>query len=293
MHPMWPESLIRELVEKRCVVHVGAGMSCQSVDDLGDRPPSWPTLLEQLATHTLSDSSVNAQITQFISEKRYLDAAEFIRIKGRSAEFNARVKQIFIEKNYTPSECHKMLVDVAPKVFVTTNYDTILEGALISESGHNSYTQYEYTREGLLDAVRSPSTILVKLHGCAKYPNDIILSRSDYFKLRKKHAGFFDLVSSIYKLNTVLFIGCGIEDPDLNLILENNNIQSETSNPSYAMVGSQSYAAKLRDTIKSQYNIDLIIYDQNTDADYSGFEPAIKNLAEQVNLMRAKYSYPV
>lgn len=267
-------------------------MSCQSVDENGKRPPSWPSLLEDLKDHTLSDPSAAPQINEFISEKRYLDAAELIRIKGRSAEFNARIKQTFVERNYTPSDCHNLLVDIAPKIFVTTNYDTLLEGALINESGHNSYTQYEHTREGLLDALRSPSTILVKLHGCAKYPSDIVLSRSDYFRLRKKHGAFFDLVSSIYRLNTVLFIGCGIEDPDVNLILENNNIQTEASNPSYAMVGSLSYAAKLKDTIKSQYNIELITYHQDNSDDHSQFSQAIKELAEQVALVRTKYSYP-
>lgn len=289
---MWPESLVREIVEKRCVIHVGSGMSCQSVDESGDRPPSWPKLLQELKDHTLADISVTTQINEFISEKRYLDAAELIRIKGRAAEFNSRIKQIFVGKNYIPSECHSLLVDIAPKIFVTTNYDTLLEGALISESGHNSYTQYEHTRDGLLDALRSPSTILIKLHGCAKYPNDVVLSRSDYFRLRKRHGAFFDLVSAIYKLNTVLFIGCGIEDPDINLILENNNIQAEASNPSYAMVGSLSYAAKLKDTIKSQYNIELIIYQQQNPDDHSFFASAIKALAEQVTIVRTKYSYP-
>jgi hypothetical protein len=289
---MWPESLVREIVEKRCVIHVGSGMSCQSVDENGIRPPSWPILLKDLKDHTLSDPSATLQINEFISEKRYLDAAELIRIKGRSAEFNAQIKKTFVEKNYTPSDCHNLLVSIAPKIFVTTNYDTIIEGALINESGHNSYTQYEHTRDGLLDALRSPGTILVKLHGCAKYPNDIVLSRSDYFRLRKKHNVFFDIVSSIYKLNTVLFIGCGIEDPDINLILENNNIQTEASNPSYAMVGSLSYAAKLKDTIKSQYNIELLRYEQNNPDDHSKFSQAIKALADQVTLVRTKYSYP-
>lgn len=289
---MWPESLVREIVEKRCVIHVGSGMSCQSIDERGNRPPSWPGLLKELKDNTIAETSAATQIDEFISEKRYLDAAELIRIKGRSAEFNSRIKQTFVERNYVPSECHKLLVDIAPKIFVTTNYDTLLEGALINQSGHNSYTQYEHTRDGLLDALRSPSTILVKMHGCAKYPNDIVLSRSDYFRLRKKHGAFFDLVAAIYKLNTVLFIGCGIEDPDINLILENNNIQSEASNPSYAMVGSLSYAAKLKENIKSQYNIELITYDQTDTNDHSHFLPTIRALAEQVTIVRTKYSYP-
>ena len=289
---MWPESLVREIVEKRCVIHIGSGMSCQSVDDDGNRPPSWAELLTDLNQHTLRDSLASDLATEFISERRYLDAAEAIRLKGLSAEFNSRFKQTFIERNYTPSLSHELLVEIAPKVLVTTNYDTIIEGALISKSGHNSYTQFEHTREGLLDAIRSPTSILVKLHGCAKYPADVVLSRSDYFKLRKRHSVFFDLISAVYKLNTVLFIGCGIEDPDINLILENNQIQADTNNPSYAMVGSKSFSVKTRETVKSQYNIDLIVYEQTAENDHSQFEPAIQLLADQVNALRTKYAYP-
>lgn len=289
---MWPESLVREIVEKRCVIHVGSGMSCQSVDADGQRPPSWQNLLTDLKEHTMPDEESRALANEFISGKRYLDAAEIIRLKGRPADFNAHIKQKFIERNYIVSNCHKMLVDISPKILVTTNYDTIIEGALIAESGHNSFTLFEHTREGLLDAIRSPSTILIKLHGCAKYPADIVLGRSDYFRLRKKHGTFFDLISAVYKLNTVLFIGCGIEDPDINLILENIQIQSDANNPSYALVGSKSYAAKLKDSIKSQYNIDLIVYEQLDDNDHSKFEPTMKMLSDQIKALRAKYGYP-
>ncbi|WLI89026.1 SIR2 family protein [Massilia sp. R2A-15] len=289
---MWPESLVRELIEKRCVIRVGSGMSCQATDQDGNRPPSWPALLESLRTTTLHDDASLQLTAEFIADKRYLDAAEIIRLKGRSADFNAKIKSTFIQRDYQVSDAHKLLVSIAPKILVTTNYDTIIEGALISESGHNSFTQYEHTREGLLDALRSPTPILIKMHGCAKHPTEIVLCRSDYFKLRKKYGSFFELISAVYKLNTVLFIGCGIEDPDINLILENNQVQADTNHPSYAMVGSMSYAAKVKDTVKSQYNIDLIIYEQAHADDHSKFSQKLTELADQVELARKKFGLP-
>ncbi|UIP30018.1 SIR2 family protein [Photobacterium sp. TLY01] len=286
---MWPDSLVREIVEKRCIIHLGSGMSCQSVDENGNRPPSWEALLNTLKDSTLSNNEDKDLVDEFISQKRYLDAAEVIRTKGNSAEYNAKIREIFIEKNFVPSNAHKDLVDISPRIFLTTNYDTLVEGALIENSGHNSFTQYEHTRDGLLDSVRSPSTILIKMHGCAKHAADTILSRSDYFNLRKRYRSFFEITSSLYKLNTVLFIGCGIEDPDINLILENNNIETNTTNPSYAMVGSKSYAARIKDTIKSQYNIELITYEQNNENDHSKFEIKLNELKNRVDIIRTKY----
>lgn len=231
-------------------------------------------------------------VDEFIEQKKFLDAAEVIRTKGNCAEYNSKIRQIFVESRFIPSKSHEILVNIAPRIFSTTNYDTLLEGALIENSGRDSFTQYEHTRDGLLDSIRSPSAILIKMHGCAKHPAETILSRSDYFTLRKKHRVFFDLMGSLYKLNTVLFIGCGIEDPDINLILENNNIETYTTNPSYAMVGSLSYAARIKDTIKSQYNIELVVYEQANNTDHSNFEAKLKELSDKVGTFRAKYGSP-
>jgi hypothetical protein len=289
---MWPDSLVREIVDKRCILHIGSGVSCQSVDGNGNRAPSWEGLLNILKESTLADDSDKTLVDEFISQKKYLDAAEVIRTKGHRAEYNSKIRETFIESGFVPSRSHEILVNIAPRVFSTTNYDTLLEGALIENSGRDSFTQYEHTRDGLLDSVRSPSAILIKMHGCAKHPADTILSRSDYFNLRKKYRSFFELISSLYKLNTVLFIGCGIEDPDINLILENNNIETDTTNPSYAMVGSCSYAARIKDTIKSQYNIELVVYDQTDPHDHSNFESKLMELSDKVDTFRAKYGSP-
>lgn len=288
---MWPDSLVREIVDKRCIIHIGSGVSCQSVDGAGNRPPGWGSLLNTLKDSMLVNGSDKELVDEFIAQKKYLDAAEVLRAKGSRAEYNSKIRQIFVESRFIPSKSHAILVNIAPRIFSTTNYDTLLEGALIENSGHDSFTQYEHTREGLLDSIRSPSAILIKMHGCAKHPAETILSRSDYFNLRKKHRAFFDLMASLYKLNTVLFIGCGIEDPDINLILENNNVENDTANPSYAMVGSQSYAARIKDTIKSQYNIDLVIYDQENPNDHSNFEIKLRELSEKVEISRTKYGY--
>jgi hypothetical protein len=246
-----------------------------------------------LKERTLTNADDKALVEEFVSQKKYLDAAEVIREKGVSPEYNAVINEIFISSKLKPSTSHELLVNISPKIFCTTNYDTLIEGALIETSGNDSFTQYEHTREGLINAIRSPSAILIKIHGCAKHPTDTILSRSDYFQLRKKHRSFFELVSSLYKINTVLFIGCGIEDPDINLILENNNIETDSATPSYAMVGSKSYAARIKDTIKSQYNIELITYDQATEDDHSKFEEVVRELSEKVELFRTKYGTPV
>lgn len=285
----WPDSLVREIVEKRCILHLGSGLSCQSVDDAGNRPPSWSSLLRKLGSEVLDKEEDKNLVEDFINEHKFLDAAEVIKSKGREAEYIAKLRECYFVTRYLPSEAHRAIVEILPKILVTTNYDLITERILNDLSGLESYIQFDHTKDGLLDSVKSPHMLYVKLHGCAKHAQDTILSRSDYFKLRDKYSKFFDTISALYKINTVLFIGCGIEDPDINLILENNRIQSGGASPNYALVGSLSYAAKIKESIKSQYNIELILFEQEDANDYSQFEPFVLSLRDAVLDMRAKF----
>ncbi|HDS6497323.1 TPA: SIR2 family protein [Enterobacter asburiae] len=285
----WPESLAREIAENRCIFHLGSGLSCQSTDDDGNRPLSWPGLLNELKDRTLQDPSMVSLVDDFLAEKKLLDAAEIIRTKGRSDEFNRIIKNEFFDKNFNISESHRIIVEISPKIIATTNYDSIIENALMEKAGRNSFVSFEHTTNGLIDAVKSPSTILIKFHGCAQHPRDIILSRSDYFKLRDRFSVSFDILTALYKINSVVFIGCGIEDPDINLLLENIRLQAGESSPSYALVGSLSYAAKIKETIKTQYNIELILYPQNHVNDHSNFERVLAELNEKVLEVKSKY----
>ncbi|MFG6076082.1 SIR2 family NAD-dependent protein deacylase [Erwinia sp. OPT-41] len=285
----WPESLAREIAENRCIFHLGSGLSCQSVDENQERPLSWSNLLTDLNDRVVSDSGLRLLVSEFISEKKFLDAAEIIRTHGHQADFYSIITECFFTKRYIPSSSHNIIVEVSPKIIVTTNYDSIIEDAMIEISGRNSFHSFEYNTDGLIDAIRSPATILLKFHGCAQHSRNIILSRSDYFKLRDEHNVTFEIVTSLYKINTVLFIGCGIEDPDINLILENIRLRIGTSSPSYALVGSLSYAAKIKESIKKQYNIELIIYEQADPHDHSKFEEILSSLKDKVEEVKAKY----
>ena len=289
---IWPESLCRELAEKRCVIHVGSGLSCQCTNAAGLQPPSWKKLLSNLTLRLSGDESKT--LAMFLIEKeQYLDAAEVIRTNISAGEYASELKSSFITAGYQPSSAHEHIVKIAPKVFATTNFDTLMETALVDFSGLDSFTQFEHSTNGLNDSIRSPDTILIKMHGCAKRPTDTILGRSDYFRLRQQHSPFFELVTSIYKVNTVLFLGCGFEDPDINLILENINIsQPSITHPNYALLGSLSYGAKMSALLKSQYNIEVIIYNQSDENDHSQFIVAIKDLYDAVSATRAKHGTP-
>lgn len=284
----WPESLAREIAESRCIFHLGSGLSCQSVDEKGKRPLGWSVLLSELKDRILPEEH-QSLAQSFIEEKKFLDAAEIIRTHGRQADFNSIITEEFFSKTFIPSISHNTIVEISPKIIVTTNYDSIIESALIDISGNNSFHSFEYNTDGLIDAIRSPANILLKLHGCAQHTRNVILSRSDYFKLRDQYNVSFEIVTSLYKINTVLFIGCGIEDPDINLILENIRLRIGSSSPSYALVGSLSYAAKMKDSIKNQYNIELIIYDQANENDHSNFELMLIQLKDKVEEVKAKY----
>ena len=258
----------------------------------GEHPPGWRRLLENLSER-LAKSDAKNLANFLINKEKYLDAAEVIRTNISAGEYASELKASFVTASYQPSSAHRYIIKIAPKIFATTNFDTLMETALVDFSGLDSFTQFDHSTSGLNDAIRSPDTILLKMHGCAKRPVGTILGRSDYFRLRQQYSPFFELVTSIYKVNTVLFIGCGFEDPDINLILENIKIsQPSVTHPNYALLGSKSYGTKMASLLKSQYNIEVVIYEQSDENDHEMFPDALKELFNEVSATRAKHGTP-
>lgn len=101
--------------------------------------------------------------------------------------------------------------------------------------------------------------MVVKAHGCITEPGKIVLDRSSYFKARQYNRGFFDVMSSLFTVNTVLFLGYSLGDPDMQIILENIHAASESSHGHYSLLSKQSHRS-LVGAFKQSYNITCIEY---------------------------------
>jgi len=62
--------------------------------------------------------------------------------------------------------------------------------------------------------------LLIKTHGSAQSPHDVIFTRNDYAEARTKYILFYEILKSLVLTHRFFFIGCGIDDPDIRALFE-------------------------------------------------------------------------
>ena len=149
-----------------------------------------------------------------------------------SSDENLRIPQIFyhsigkneeqyykfIEKNLIqedlfPNEVHKALLSFNPVSFVTTNFDDLLETAAIQYC--QSYISIACDNE-VVDI--NGDKYILKLHGDLKHKN-IVFKEEDYLNYSENFKLMETLLKSIFSTNTVVFIGYGLNDYNIKLVL--------------------------------------------------------------------------
>lgn len=255
----WPESLIHELADRRCIVVAGAGASAASVGDGGIKPPLWNTFLTSAIARLIRDADTAAVAQALLKQERFLDCAEVIKVAANDAEFAMFVRETFVVPHFEHARIHELILSLDPKVVVTTNYDEIYDHYCQQGAARQGYNVCKYYESHALNALRSPQRVILKAHGCVTDPAKIVLSRSDYFQARRSYPAFYNILDALFLVNTAIFIGCGLTDPDLQLILENANLAAQSSHPHYAILERGTPEA-VRAGLRRTYNIEFLEY---------------------------------
>ena len=278
----WPESLVEEIAFKRTIIFMGAGLSASCVNDEGVSPPTWKTLLTQAAEQFLREEADVDLVEDLIEKDLLLDAAEVVFDEVAQPERRRFFTTTFAEPRFAPSDYHATIQEIDPKITITTNYDQLYEqqcGALVAGQG---YAVRKYTDKKLLNDVRSKDNLIVKAHGCITDTEGLILTRSDYFRMKRDHFQFYNVLDSLLTVNTVLFLGCSMQDPDIQLVLENTNIAAQSDHPHYAVLPDGKHRA-LKRAMENAYNIRVLEYDLDEDGGHSLLLESLQGLKEQVD----------
>ena len=62
--------------------------------------------------------------------------------------------------------------------------------------------------------------LILKTHGSANNPQEIIFTRKDYAQARTKYVLFYEILKSLALTHTFIFLGCGTDDPDIRMLFE-------------------------------------------------------------------------
>lgn len=255
----WPDTLSTELAERRCIVFMGAGVSMGSSSASGkDHPPNWENFLKG-ALPAVSKVADRNYAKKLVAAKQFLDAAEVITECCDHADFDQYLRRTFVQPRFVASEMHKIILEMDPKIVITTNYDQIYDHYCNSGIAQSGYNVANYTDNFVVENIRSRVRLIIKAHGCVSDPRNIVLSRSSYYRARRDYPGFYDVLDALFLTNTLLFVGCSLTDPDIQLVLENVNISAPSSHPHYALVEKSDHRS-IRAAIKTTHNIELVEY---------------------------------
>lgn len=273
------EALVNELSARRCVVFFGAGASagCQSADG-GSPPPNWTNLLLELMSKSNLSAEDRLFVRDLIGKERFLDAAEIIVQGMNKADYEATLRKIFEAPKFQPSKIHEAIFRIEPKVVMTTNFDSVYD--LYCRQGRSAagYNTYKHTDTHLASDLRSTTRCIIKAHGCITDPKNVVLTRSQFFEAKRSAPRFFKLLDSLFLTQTLLFVGYSMNDPDIQLTLENSNITAPESHPHYILVEQGTHPV-LKNAMEKAYNLKFIEFPKD---DYGYLDNSLAALADMV-----------
>lgn len=159
---------------------------------------------------------------KLVKEKgKYLTLASLLR-RDLAKRFDEYVSRRFGANDLQPTAVHRMIAQLPARLFLTTNYDNLIERAY---SGLYKGTQYlnslTYKQVGqLASCLHRKELFILKAHGDAKTePESVVLTERDYRELVYRQQGYQSFLQTVFTTNRILFLGASLDDFDLRLLL--------------------------------------------------------------------------
>lgn len=253
----WPDQLKRDLLSRRVVVFLGSGVSKNSVSQNGlIRPPLWVEFLNKGLDKVGKKGT--SHIRKAIRDNDLLHACEWIRSRMEE-EWEPFLRSSFIDPMFAPAEIHKVIFNLDQRIYLTPNFDQIFENFVVGETG-GQVSVKRYTDPDVHNFLREDRTHIIKVHGSIEHPGELIFTQNDYAKARVTHSAFYDVLDACLLSHTFLVIGCGVSDPDLSLLLENQRFNFPNSRPHY-LVTSSKLSKDMMSSLRSNRNLKCLTYD--------------------------------
>jgi len=254
-----PDKLKQAYKERRCAVLVGAGASA------GAKLPSWCQLLELMIAeaerHIVITPEKAREYRGLISNPgKFLLVASALKedLKGYFDEF---VVNTFITPKPVPTDMHMALVALDRTQFVvTTNYDTLIERTYRTKDPDVSVCTFNDAGEVQRRLSKREFFILKALGDAAKVGNEIILTDADYRNILFRQRAYKSLLSAMFTMFTIVFVGASMTDPEIMLLLNYlADSFAPTSGPShFALMAEEDITSVEKERWFKDYKVQLI-----------------------------------
>ncbi|KHT64542.1 hypothetical protein RJ45_05875 [Photobacterium gaetbulicola] len=212
----WSPDLIQTIARRRCVIVIGAGVSKNSINDNGKRPDTWEEFLRQ-CSQEINDK---ACIEDLLQKKDYLTACDVIKKKLTKDVFIDKVQLEYQRAGYKSADIHSHIYNLDAPIIISPNFDQIYDN-YASQTSAGTVIIKDHTSQDTANYLLGGDTrLIIKSHGSANNPEQLIFTRRDYAEARTKYVLFYEILKSLALTHTFLFLGCGTDDPDIRMLFE-------------------------------------------------------------------------
>jgi hypothetical protein len=212
----WDQEIIQAIARRRSVIVIGSGVSRNSSNNQGKRPPTWEGFLRDTSTSLGSP----AHIEELINQRDFLTACELVKRKISNDKFLALVQKEYQQPGYTPAPIHRHIYNLDSAIVASPNFDSIYD-TYASNISNGTLIIRDHTSSDIVSYLGGGEVrLLLKTHGSANNPAHLIFTRQDYAEARTKYVLFYEILKSLILTHTFLFLGCGIDDPDIRSLFE-------------------------------------------------------------------------
>lgn len=211
----WPEDVIRAIARRRSVIMIGSGVSANSVGDNGERPPTWGEFLDK-AYAALGRRIPHVQSA--LRQYRYLEACDYLK-REHAENCPNLIRSFFITPKYKHATIHKHLFELDSRIVMSMNFDKIFDNYAVAASEGTVVIKNHYDKD-IRQSVAGQDRYVIKPHGTVDSISQMIFTIEDYALARVKYREFYEVMNALLHTHTFICIGCGLSDPDLQLIFE-------------------------------------------------------------------------
>lgn len=277
----WPKSLVTEIARRRCILFLGAGVAASATNPDGKRPKEWKEFLKE-AVELVNDLGKRSDINKLIDQNKLLLALQAISDEADPGDYHGLLNRCFNDATFEPSDLHKAIFKIDLRLVITTNFDKIYEKHCLTTSTEG-FKVIPYNSGSLGDEIRSDTSLIIKAHGSIDDVSKMIFTKAEYHAAKEEHASFYSILKALLLTNTCIFIGCGMDDPDVLLLLEEVRITANPNRPHYALLRDGSHSTYVKRDLASAYNVRALEYGPT----HADLITDLQELLAQVDAIRA------
>ena len=169
-----------------------------------------------------------------------------------------------LRRRFQASEVHEFLSKLGQSTYVSLNYDTILDTHMRDYFDEGVSVKHQ-RQDDILADLRQGTILLIKAHGTIDDRDSIVLTRSQYAQERVSNSKFYRILDALFLTRTVIFVGCGLHDPDVRMLMEDGFLVYPGA-PEHYMIKLYTDVDRVTDMVESKLrNLKFVYYGDSHD----------------------------